>query len=430
MLKHSIKKAMVGAIALGMAAALTGCSEASAPQAPDADLERTYSEDTINTFLDYTGSTAGAADASLAPVRVAWVNQDTGAGSLPDLTSLMKSMTKLINDELGGIDGHPLELVTCDIASEETGLACGQQFANDGDIVTIAQGNIIAGSESFHQVIDPTGIPIIGAIPLGAPDGMAPNGFYLAPGSFSTVPAMTELVRDYFKPSSVAVLSVEGEFISSMIANQMAQALTAEGVTVSQSSVALTGTDATAPLVASGADKADLVIPLVITPDQCVAIHSALENLGSEADVLALSACYSDGTKAALNGEYPEWTYLFAYTTPAIEDADPRVQAEIAAYSEWYEVLGQEMDAVIPMQTALTIQKHLIASGGAEATPADVVATAKAWTGPIFLGAPTVAYGSVNAPMPLPALPSLSTRAYHYDGGGKFTDMTGGEWVG
>ena len=67
------------------------------------------------------------------------------AGSTPRVARSPRSATarrrppsarvQYINDHLGGIDGHPLELVECFVKNaEEEGLACGQQFLNDDKI--------------------------------------------------------------------------------------------------------------------------------------------------------------------------------------------------------------------------------------------------------------------------------------------------------
>ena len=53
----------------------------------------------------------------------------------------VNAAVKFINEEAGGIGGHPLEVVTCYIANtEEEGQQCGQQFANDDSIVAIETG--------------------------------------------------------------------------------------------------------------------------------------------------------------------------------------------------------------------------------------------------------------------------------------------------
>ena len=62
---------------------------------------------------------------------------------------------KFINEQAGGIGGHPLELVKCYIAStEEEGQQCGQQFANDESIVAVVDSApSLVGAESLYAAL-------------------------------------------------------------------------------------------------------------------------------------------------------------------------------------------------------------------------------------------------------------------------------------
>lgn len=392
----------------------------------DSEMAGGLSAGTLETLAAAGASAPGSGGSEV--ITVGWVNADSGPGSIPELTEQFLAAVELVNTELGGAAGATIEVETCEIISEESGLACGQQFANDDDVVAVLQGNIAAGSSSFHSILDESGIPIIGALPLTPEDGGAPNAYYTAPGSFSTIPAAVELVARYLQPESVAVITVEGEAISTGVGNALSGALQATGAEVKQASIELSASDITAPLVAAGVQDADLVIPLVILPPQCIAVDTAMQALGSDATVLALSACQSAAVRNAL-GDYPQWTYLAASPNTEVSDPDATVQAEVDAYLEWYATLPEsDMDGVIALQTALTLQRHLNEADAP--TREGVAAAASAWTGPIFLGSPSVAYGSVNSPMPLPALPSLATRAYAYGGDGSWTDVTEGAWLG
>ena len=66
----------------------------------------------------------------------------------------INAAVKFINEEAGGIGGHPLEVVTCYIANtEEEGQQCGQQFANDDSIVAVVSGPTFIGTESFYAAL-------------------------------------------------------------------------------------------------------------------------------------------------------------------------------------------------------------------------------------------------------------------------------------
>ena len=74
----------------------------------------------------------------------------------------------------------------------------------------------------------------------------------------------------------------------------------------------------------------------------------------------------------------------------------------------------------------LTAVKAFGESGGADATPAAIGATLKAYTGPTPMFPPNLKFGSVPG---LPTIGSFQTRLYTYKGGGSWTDATDGKWV-
>jgi branched-chain amino acid transport system substrate-binding protein len=74
----------------------------------------------VTDYLSYVGGKAGPANNSLAPVQIGFVNQQGGQQVIgADATTGSQMAVKYINTELGGVGGHPLQLVTCFIASAE-----------------------------------------------------------------------------------------------------------------------------------------------------------------------------------------------------------------------------------------------------------------------------------------------------------------------
>ena len=94
-------------------------------------------------FAGYVGG-SGAADASLSPVKIGYFNQQGGAIEVTH-TNIdgINAAVKYVNEEAGGIGGHPLEVVTCYVANtEEEGQQCGQKFANDDSIVAVCRPDV------------------------------------------------------------------------------------------------------------------------------------------------------------------------------------------------------------------------------------------------------------------------------------------------
>jgi branched-chain amino acid transport system substrate-binding protein len=102
---------------------VVACTESS-----DETVERTTTSapsagsttEAVNEWaLEYTGGSAGAADPSLEPVVVGYVNQEGGVPAFPEATAATEAAVEYINAELGGIGGHPLELKHCSVQAEE-----------------------------------------------------------------------------------------------------------------------------------------------------------------------------------------------------------------------------------------------------------------------------------------------------------------------
>ena len=107
----------------------------------------------VTNYLSYVGGKAGPANKSLPPVYIGYVNQQGGPTAVGLLATAGAQMAvNYANAELGGVDGHPIQLVTCFIASaEEEGTTCAQKFASQGP--GLAAGRI---PRIHFRIADPT----------------------------------------------------------------------------------------------------------------------------------------------------------------------------------------------------------------------------------------------------------------------------------
>src|SRR3982074_2484626 len=86
-------------------------------------------------YSKFTGASAGRADASKSPVVIGFVNDEGGIPSFPEGSAAAQAAVKFVNDNLGGVGGHPVQLKVCSVAgSEEQGQGCAQQFVGDKQI--------------------------------------------------------------------------------------------------------------------------------------------------------------------------------------------------------------------------------------------------------------------------------------------------------
>lgn len=102
---------------------------------------------------------------------IGFVNQQNEPNDVgPGPTHGADPAVKYINEELGGIDGHPLELRKCFISTaEEQGQTCGQKMINDKDIHVVDVGAVALGSQSLNSTIDEQK-PMVYGVSGGASD--------------------------------------------------------------------------------------------------------------------------------------------------------------------------------------------------------------------------------------------------------------------
>jgi len=103
---------------------------------------------------------------------------------------------------------------------------------------------------------------------------------------------------------------------------------------------------------------------------------------------------------------------------------------QVRAFNEWFEPLAARgvtrNGGVQNFQLAITLTKLLSSTSGDVPTAATMAARTKAFTGPVWMGVPRLAYGAIPG---LPAVGSLSSRVYVYLGNGSWGDTTGGKWL-
>ena len=104
---------------------------------------------------------AGKADDSLPPVVVGFHNLEGGALSLPEIREGFEAGVKYVNEELGGINGRPLEVDVCELdVTPESSVNCANRFVEAG-VVAAVQGVDVAADAAL-PILQQAGIVEIG----------------------------------------------------------------------------------------------------------------------------------------------------------------------------------------------------------------------------------------------------------------------------
>lgn len=399
-----------GVIALAVcgligAVPVTQASAGSEPPAPDD------AEGKVTDFLGYVGGPGGSASGE--PIRIGYINQDGGAIVVSGVhDDGVDFAVEFINEQAGGIGGRPIEIVQCFIANaEEEGQQCGQQFANDDSIVAVISGPTVIGTQSFYAALAESK-PVVHGVSVNPVDTTQPNVAVLNGGAVYILAPFATFAQEVLGVESAAL--VYSEETQADAAAGQASAFETLGIPVNVVSYPQNTPDLTVPLLAAGAQEADIVMPVIAQPE-CVKFAEAQRALGiPDEKVLASPVCLNPATIEGL-GDFPEWYY--AITTSLGSDAnDPAV----VPYQAFLTEIGQEQFipdpwVLVGFGQMMTLAKWLNAIGPDDITTEAILEQMAAFEGPLILGSPVVDCGRYPE---APGNCGDHTQFYRYTGGG------------
>jgi len=369
----------------------------------------------VTNYLTYVGGTAGPANSSLPPVYIGYVNQQGGPTAVGLLATAGAQMAvKYANAELGGIDGHPIQLVTCFIASaEEEGTTCAQKFLADKKIDVVNMGGVAIGVQSFFSTLHGS-LPVIDGVAATPIDTTQPNAVILFGDATHILPPFGTYARDVLHAKTAALVYPSNNAGIVIGAGAIKAGLVAAGVTVKAVGYSESTTDLTSVLTAAGAQTADMVIPYSDTAG-CVNLAKGLTALGitDPKKIVSAPLCLNGQVIAGL-GDWPHWTYAIASSLFG-DPSDPGMPAYMTVAAK-YSTPAAAPDPwnIVNFGQLLTTIKIMNEVGYASLSPSAILAKAKVFTGPQALGAPELACGKYST---APAVCNDTIQLFEYAGG-------------
>ena len=379
----------------------------------------------VTNYLTYTGGKSGPANSSETPVIVGFVNQQGG----PEVIGLhatdgAEMAVKYINAELGGVDGHPIQLDTCFIASaEEEGTGCAQKFLANKAVDVIAMGAVVIGAQSFYATLGGK-LPVVGGVAPLSIDGQQKNTAVLFGDATSVLGPMGTYGRDVLHAKTAVILYPDtASATPGALATEAG--LKAAGISVKMGPYPPNTTDLTGVLASTGAASADMVIPAVAAPD-CVNIEKALTQQGitDPKKIVAAPLCLNGQVAAGLGGDFPKWTYLIASSLFG-DTTDPGM-IEYMKLAQTYSTPANAPDPwnIVDFGQMMTVDKILNQVGYANLTPAAILSAVKAFKGPQALGAPALECGYNPS---APGVCNNRSQFFEYAGHNKWIKTAG--WI-
>lgn len=375
----------------------------------------------VTDYLSYTGGKAGAANSSLPPVTIGYINEQGDANPPGALASTGAQMAvNYINKELGGVDGHPLKLDTCFTTTEEQGTTCADQFLANKSLPLIATGGLVVGSQSFFNTLQGK-IPVIDGVAATTTDAVQKNTFILFGDTTHVLGPMGTYATQVLHAKTAAIIYPQTPGLAPG-ATAIQQGLKAAGVQVTMAPFPVSSTNLTSVLAAAHASTADMVIPYADATD-CVNLAKALTQQGiTDAKKIVSAPLCLSGTVIQGLGDFPKWTYSIASSLFG-DTTDPGMPA-YEAVAKKYTTPGNAPDpwVIVNFGQILTVDKLLNQIGYDKISQPAVIAAAKAFKGPQALGAPSLDCGQFAS---APAVCNDQVQFFDYQGKNQFTKVAG-----
>ncbi len=379
--------------------------------------------------LDYAKYVGGKGKAKKSPaVVIGWLNAQGGTApgtSFPSTTRVAEAAVRMINAELGGVQGHPIKLNECFIVSaEEEGTKCGQQMANDKRVKVVVHGVVVVGNQSEYNVLKGSK-PVVMGVSASNADVRARNVFSMIGTSISVLSSFGPYVKKVYpnvKRTAVVYPNDPGADVAakSIQASMESVGIKADLIAHASGASDLVGT-------ATQANGYDLINASCNFGD-CALLAKGLAAIGSKKPVLTPPLAIFIPPAAYPGGDFPKWdvgiaqSFLFDTKDPQIALFKSKAKQYGVSDADLTDVFGQLawstlLEVVKVMNTVP--YKTLTGPKGSAA----IAAGMRAFRGPLIMGAPVVACGKIDPTQP--AACANQAQFYRYAGSGKWLHISG-----
>jgi ABC-type branched-subunit amino acid transport system substrate-binding protein len=409
----ALRPLTLGAAAVGLTVGLLGAGAAGATSHANrshasrshASTSHTGGSKPITNYPAYVGG-HGKANPKLSPIYIGAVNQQTAPDApTPLWTTGVKVAVDYVNQHTGGIDGHPLKVVYCAIPTTVSSAEkCGQEFANNHNIVAVMAGGIDVGMTALEAALKPTKKPIFWDVSLSPVDETYPYGFiWWNTDAYVNAP-YGAFAKEIIHAKSVSLIYPSNITAEVTQANTVYAALKYAGITDIHK-VGYTGaqSDLAAPLEAAQVSHTTLTINVDSGGPTCSDLALNLKSLGLATKVKVVTdvPCTAPTVAKADGGQLPhDWYYLTAQAmpgsnTPSLTTVAKSIFTEYGkgpVYADAWAEMGISLVTTIDKLDTQILKAHK------QITPATLFAAARAFKGPVLQGAPHLDCGGYSTP--------------------------------
>jgi branched-chain amino acid transport system substrate-binding protein len=281
---------------------------------------------------------------------------------------------------------------------------------------------VAIGIQPFYSTIGGKK-PVIVGVAVTPVDGVQDNATVLFGDATHVLGPFGTYAKDVLNAKSAALVYPNIAGITDG-AQALSKGLEAAGVTVKKVGYAQGQTDLIGPLTAAGAQSADIVIPYS-DASGCVNQAKGLKQLGINDSKKIVSAplCLNPTVSAGLGGDYPIWTYAIASSLFG-DKTDPGMPAYMKVTDQYGVKTAPDPWVIVSFGSVLTTIKFLNELGPDNLDSQAVIDKARAFKGPVALGAPELQCGKYSD---APAICNDRTQFFTYAGKNQFDKAA--EWL-
>lgn len=315
-----------------------------------------------------------AADESLEPIKIGFINVDSApVGALPELHEATDGFEAFANAELGGVDGHPIEIVPCLLSNAlapEEAAGCARQMV-EAKVVAVLGGIGLANGAAL-AILEENDIPWVGGIPINDDEMASPVSFQFSGGSPGAFAAFAQQAVAVDGSDRVAILYAEFPSIELAALDYGGAVARKLGAEVTEVSFPLISQDFATPVQKAVENDPDAVF--VATADlSCAPVMQALVDLQTDATIYMVGAC-ADVKHVDEVGADKIVGFRFNIEGLLDQNASPNADTEI--YNIAMETYAPETSArsaaTVAFRGAMNLWA-LLDELGAETTPREII---------------------------------------------------------
>jgi branched-chain amino acid transport system substrate-binding protein len=318
-----------------------------------------------------------------SPYVFGMINDETGAVTFPEARQGAIAAVDYVNNYLGGINGHPIQIDSCTgDGTPATAARCANQLVADHPLAILGAADV--GAPASLPIYQHAGLAYLGGIPFTPVPQTAPNSV-----QFWSVSVGDNLAAATYAGKTLGVKSVAIIYFSNAqgesILPQITPVFKAAGVTtVKDIPLSPTAPDPTSQ--AALVESSGVQLVYVDVPNGCGNVLKALKGVGFTGKIMGIDPCGAPPVIAAASGGANGMYIASPFQLQSGDSAQAKLF--LAALQKWA-APGSLVDSISTagFATVMNVQQVLSTISGTPTT-AQILAAFKSGTHDNFLSHP------------------------------------------